>query len=418
MADNTYTNISDLPTLDSVSSNTWAPVEISGKVGKKVDLAGLTEQSIENMDTTDDMTAEEKAAFLGNAYIPVKGADAVKNVAIGDVVPSAPGTLNTTNSSALATNASESLAGTIQLHKVAKTGRYTDLLSKPTIPSAPGKLNTNVTTGLPVSSNEALSGDIKLHKVSKTGSYNDLLDKPTIPASYVEDLWTHNGTHDTRYLTTNNSKVFPVDHIRQEALIFHIKRKHCYVTNADAVENTGTGGPYYYEDASKLISVCLFDGDSDYDTYSFNFYKSNNEAYPNKADFEKISDWTSARYVYAEDFDYFIDDYASLNQILAVLRAPEGVADATGIGTMQSLVIPIIPSQDETNEIELIMGYVPTEFVYAVEDPDSGRDHYRTYSEFLAELTMLSCASSRKKIDVSKPGYVRVTGNVFEIIQP
>jgi hypothetical protein len=38
MADNTYTNISDLPTLDNVGENTWSPVEVTGKVGKKVDL--------------------------------------------------------------------------------------------------------------------------------------------------------------------------------------------------------------------------------------------------------------------------------------------------------------------------------------------------------------------------------------------
>lgn len=41
MADNTYTNISDLPTLDSVGENTWVPVEIAGKQGKKVDLSTI-----------------------------------------------------------------------------------------------------------------------------------------------------------------------------------------------------------------------------------------------------------------------------------------------------------------------------------------------------------------------------------------
>lgn len=50
-----------------------------------------------------------------------------------------------------------------------------------TIPSAPGTLNTTATTAQSTSSNEALSGNITLHKVAKTGTYNDLIDTPTIP---------------------------------------------------------------------------------------------------------------------------------------------------------------------------------------------------------------------------------------------
>lgn len=37
-AKDTYTNISDLPTLDNVGEKTWAAVEVSGNQGKKVDL--------------------------------------------------------------------------------------------------------------------------------------------------------------------------------------------------------------------------------------------------------------------------------------------------------------------------------------------------------------------------------------------
>ena len=53
--------------------------------------------------------------------------------------------------------------------------------NKPTIPSAPGTLTTTATTAQATATNEALSGNIALHKVSKTGSYNDLNNKPTIP---------------------------------------------------------------------------------------------------------------------------------------------------------------------------------------------------------------------------------------------
>lgn len=50
-----------------------------------------------------------------------------------------------------------------------------------TIPAAPGTLTTTATTAQSTATNEALSGNIALHKVSKTGSYSDLTNKPTIP---------------------------------------------------------------------------------------------------------------------------------------------------------------------------------------------------------------------------------------------
>jgi hypothetical protein len=52
-------------------------------------------------------------------------------------IPSAPGTLKTNNTTAQTASASESLSGTINLHKVAKTGTYSDLIGTPTIPTVP-----------------------------------------------------------------------------------------------------------------------------------------------------------------------------------------------------------------------------------------------------------------------------------------
>ena len=54
-----------------------------------------------------------------------------------------PGTLSTTSTSSLSTNSSESLGGSISLHKIAKTGSYNDLVSKPTIPTT----TSSVTSG-------------------------------------------------------------------------------------------------------------------------------------------------------------------------------------------------------------------------------------------------------------------------------
>lgn len=86
--------------------------------------------------------------------------------------------LNTTSATALATNASETITGTINLHKVSKTGAYSDLIGTPTIPSAPGTLDTTTTTPQATNAIEALSGNVTLHKISKTGKYSDVVNPP------------------------------------------------------------------------------------------------------------------------------------------------------------------------------------------------------------------------------------------------
>ena len=89
--------------------------------------------------------------------------------------------MNTNNTTAQTASASEALSGTIKLHKVAKTGTYSDLIGTPTIPAAPGTLITNATTAQTASSGQAMSGSITLHKIAKTGTYSDLIGTPTVP---------------------------------------------------------------------------------------------------------------------------------------------------------------------------------------------------------------------------------------------
>ena len=91
--------------------------------------------------------------------------------------------LTATNNTASATTGEitfiESLTGT----NTATSGNLTITATrkKITVPSAPGTLNTTATTTQSTSSNEALSGNITLHKVAKTGTYSDLIGTPTIP---------------------------------------------------------------------------------------------------------------------------------------------------------------------------------------------------------------------------------------------
>ena len=49
--------------------------------------------------------------------------------------------------------------------------------------AAPGKLTTTATTALSTATNEALSGNISLHKIAKTGTYSDLVGKPDLPVA-------------------------------------------------------------------------------------------------------------------------------------------------------------------------------------------------------------------------------------------
>lgn len=73
------------------------------------------------------------------------------------------------------------------------------------IPDAPGTLNTNNSTAQTVSSSESLSGTIKLHKISKTGSYNDLLNKPTIPTVNNSTITIQKNSSTVDSFTLNQS---------------------------------------------------------------------------------------------------------------------------------------------------------------------------------------------------------------------
>ena len=120
----------------------------------------------------------------------------------------APGTLNTTATAAQTTSSSEALSGSITLHKVAKTGTYSDLIGTPTIPAAPGTLITNATTAQTASSGQSMSGSITLHKVAKTGTYSDLIGTPTIPTVNNATLTIQkNGTTVNTFTANASSNV-------------------------------------------------------------------------------------------------------------------------------------------------------------------------------------------------------------------
>lgn len=74
-----------------------------------------------------------------------------------------------------------------------------------TIPAAPGTLKTDNTTAQTASSSEALSGTINLHKVAKTGTYSDLIGTPTIPTVNNSTITVQMNGSTVDSFTTNAS---------------------------------------------------------------------------------------------------------------------------------------------------------------------------------------------------------------------
>lgn len=81
---------------------------------------------------TDVWNTNGSITSLSSYYQKPSGGIPASDLASG-VIPSAPGTLNTTAITAQATSASEALTGSITLHKVAKTGTYSDLIGAPAL---------------------------------------------------------------------------------------------------------------------------------------------------------------------------------------------------------------------------------------------------------------------------------------------
>lgn len=114
----------------------------------------------------------------GNRHIPANGSlnQVLKNTGTpGSATWQTLAVINTDGAVAYDPEESESvLSGTINLHKVSKTGNYADLRNLPAIPSV-GLLKTDSGVSQNVSGGESFSNTINLHKISKTGKYADLV---------------------------------------------------------------------------------------------------------------------------------------------------------------------------------------------------------------------------------------------------
>lgn len=81
-------------------------------------------------------------AFISSSRSAIDGGGGTQGTTDYGALSNKP-TLDTTNTTSLATNTSETIQGEIHLHKIAKTGSYADLLNKPTIPTTTSGLTNN-----------------------------------------------------------------------------------------------------------------------------------------------------------------------------------------------------------------------------------------------------------------------------------
>ena len=146
--------------------------------------AGITSSDITNWNSKTSNTGTVTQVKVGNtAYNPSSGVV---------TIPAYPTTLPASDVSAWAKATSK------PTYTAAEVGA---LPSTTTIPAAPGTLKTNATTAQTASSGEAMSGTITLHKIAKTGTYSDLIGTPTIPTK-VSDLTNDSGfTKNTGTIT-------------------------------------------------------------------------------------------------------------------------------------------------------------------------------------------------------------------------
>lgn len=191
--------------------------------------------------TAATFTANQSA----NTTLNIKGSGGttVSRTAAGEItissssVPSVK-TLNTTNTTAQTTSASEDIAGsgTINLHKVAKTGTYSDLIGLPTLGSLASKDKVSATdvatgyilpttqdqtnwnnkytkpaTGIPASDlAETYVKPSELATVATTGDYDDLSNKPSLGTAASKN-YTDSVTAGSNDLVTSGAVYTAID---------------------------------------------------------------------------------------------------------------------------------------------------------------------------------------------------------------
>lgn len=345
-----YTNVSDLPTMSEVTSPAYVPVEDENKAGKKVDLSTVM-----------------------------------------------PGTLNTDNAAAQSTNASEPLTGTVKLHKVAKTGSYSDLLDKLSIPTV-GKLNTANTTAQYATSNESLSGTVNLHKVSKTGTYGDLLNRPILNTSN-----TDRQSPVSNETITGTIKLHKV--AKTGSWYDLLNRPDIVDTDAQHVLNQmsvfseldGSGDRIYYDsNSNKYTATIWFDGTNKYLCIDF--------------------DDDNTAYMFEDDTSYFLFNENNGVQNISDLQVLEIRIDNINGSPIKPMYEDVYPNKIISKFNEYFIKLYPSS-VSNAPMVDLRISYYYKDTDGTYKQLSLTDKNNLYKVNTKKNGVIHIIDTIFEVMQ-
>jgi len=149
--------------------------------------------------------------------------------------------------------------------------------------SAPGTLTTTATTSLSTATNEALSGNISLHKIAKTGTYSDLVGKPDLPmAAYFnpanETMYFFKSTADRDSFVANRTQTSLVMFSTQMSP--YIKFKDPNVLSVLLTKNIGDGVGITETQAAAVTSMNnVFDGNTGISTFDEGEYFTGSDSW-------------------------------------------------------------------------------------------------------------------------------------------
>lgn len=393
-----YQDISTLDTLNSVTETAWAPVVDKNKTGKKVDLSTLVPNSMQNFESVNELTTEQKAAFLGSAAVPAcgtvetNGTKVTKSIPVNELVPV--NIVVDDNYVHTDNNFTNSLKS--KLNNIAngaevniqsdwnETSSSSDafIKNKPTVYSADGK--TIITTNdnkLLLYGFSAAKADYIPYK-SGSSSNSTLQWKPLTFSDILRRSYNLlSGT--ARQITYED--YFPL------------------IKASDVSSSVGTAGDPYYEDSEHNNWAIFYYGNAtEYpnSVYALDFIIEEDEEKPGSY---KHNLW---RYALDDSLNPSYIDIDSLDGIQIVILRPNPSGWVTPLYTN---LIKIEPG-DHNYELALQIAYIDIE-------PPTETDYYDWTTDPAANFTQLTCITTTNHIDTSKPGYIRITGDVFEIMQ-
>ena len=136
---------------------------------------------------------------------------------------------------------------------------------------APGTLTTSASTALSTATNEALSGNVNLHKVAKTGTYSDLVGTPNIPLAIYFDPSNQNIYF---FKSTADRDSFVANKAQTSLVMFstntspYIKFKDSNVLSVLLAKNIGDGVGITEAQAAAVTSMnSVFNGNTDISTF-------------------------------------------------------------------------------------------------------------------------------------------------------